>query len=46
MQHVFKERNLHNFWQMIGRRGREGKEEQLVRRKNMKEVRMRDAVIL
>lgn len=28
MQHVFKERNLHNFWQMIGRRGRGGKGEQ------------------
>lgn len=33
MQHVFKERNLHNFWQMIGRRGRGGKGEQGARRK-------------
>lgn len=34
-----KERNLHNFWQMIGRRGRGGKGEEEIRREpNMKEV--------
>lgn len=40
LRHVFKERNLHNFWQMIGRRGRGGKgDEEISKEPNMKETR-------
>lgn len=33
MQHVFKQSNLNNFWQMIGSRGRGGKGEHRARKR-------------